>query len=174
VTFGKDKYRRPEWERRFKVRQLPDGVLAGAERHTLDDLYLPFGRMRLRRQAAADGNVVFKLTQKLPGWRGDPRGIALTTIYLDAPAYEELHAVLKDRGHSLRKVRHRLEGYGGLCVDIFEGPLHGVVLAEIEFEDADAMSAYAAPDWCGKEVTEDSRYTGFVLARDGLAERSGQ
>jgi hypothetical protein len=123
---------------------------------------------------STDGSTAFKLTQKLPGWRGDARGLALTTIYLDEPAYLELHAALNDRGYALRKVRHQPRGLGGLSIDVFEGALRGLVMAEIEFDDAERMSAYAPPEWCGDEVTQNPSYSGFILARDGRASRAAQ
>jgi len=41
-------------------------------------------------------------------------------------------------------------------VDVYEGLLDGVVLAEIELTDADQK--LTLPDWIGAEVTSDPRY----------------
>ena len=40
--------------------------------------------------------------------------------------------------------------------------------AEIEFPDEASARAFVAPDWLGRDVTEDSRYGNRVLAVDGI------
>jgi CYTH domain-containing protein len=60
-----------------------------------------------------------------------------------------------------------------LCVDVFEGALAGLVMAEAEFDGAEAMAAYPMPDFAWREVTDDIRYTGGELARCGLPDDSG-
>lgn len=51
-------------------------------------------------------------------------------------------------------------------VDVFEGRLAGLVLAEIELDDV--RRAIALPGWIGREVTDDPRYYNEHLA--GLAD----
>ncbi len=53
---------------------------------------------------------------------------------------------------------------GGLKweVDVFHGDHEGLVLAEIELEDADC--GFERPDWLGEEVTGDRRYYNSVLS----------
>ena len=53
-------------------------------------------------------------------------------------------------------------------MDVFKGALDGLVMAEAEFENVQAMHAYAAPDFAGREVTEDLRFTGGELVTRGL------
>lgn len=47
-------------------------------------------------------------------------------------------------------------------VDAFEDSLKGLVLAEIELEDRDAV--FAVPDFIGEEVSDDPRYFNSSLA----------
>src|SRR5262245_44509598 len=59
-------------------------------------------------------------------------------------------------GNVLDKVRHFVSHEGiNWHVDVYEGLLDGVVLAEIEL--ADAGQQFALPDWIGAEVTPDPR-----------------
>jgi adenylate cyclase len=51
-------------------------------------------------------------------------------------------------------------------VDLFGGVLDGLVMAEIELDDAD--QAFTRPEWLGAEITDDPRYYNAALARDGL------
>ena len=55
-----------------------------------------------------------------------------------------------------------------MFVDVFEGALSGLIMAEAEFESPEDMDNYGMPDFAYQEVTEDVRYTGGYLVTDGL------
>src|SRR5262245_57334433 len=60
-------------------------------------------------------------------------------------------------GNVLDKVRHFVSHAGDTWeVDVYEGILDGIVLAEIELTDADQK--LTLPDWIGAEVTADPNY----------------
>ncbi len=66
-------------------------------------------------------------------------------------------------GGVIDKRRHYVEHAGHLWeVDEFLGDNAGLVVAEIELEDAD--EAFAQPDWLGAEVTDAVRYYNLALA----------
>ena len=48
-------------------------------------------------------------------------------------------------------------------VDVFAGPNRGLIVAEIELESENQI--FERPDWVGKEVTDDGRYTNAALAK---------
>ena len=50
---------------------------------------------------------------------------------------------------------------------MFEGPLRGMVLGEVEFDSKEASAAFDAPAWLGDEVTGDARYANESLALRG-------
>jgi CYTH domain-containing protein len=64
----------------------------------------------------------------------------------------------------LEKVRHTVP-FDGLdwTIDVYMGPLNGVVLAEVELEHPDQHPQL--PPWVGEEVTNDSRFEKGNLAR---------
>lgn len=64
----------------------------------------------------------------------------------------------------LAKTRHDVPAEGGREweIDVFEGALDGLVLAEIEL--GEAGKDIAVPAWCGAEVTGDERYYNAALA----------
>ncbi len=71
-------------------------------------------------------------------------------------------------GGRVEKVRHRIPfGDHVVELDVFGGALDGLVLAEVEFTSAAAMTAFTPPSWFGREVTDDGRYTNAALARHG-------
>jgi adenylate cyclase len=66
-------------------------------------------------------------------------------------------------GGRIEKIRHYVD-YGGRTfeVDEFLGDNAGLVVAELELDDADA--AFERPGWLGDEVTDDVRYYNLALA----------
>ena len=71
-------------------------------------------------------------------------------------------------GRRLEKSRYTLteDGYR-LELDIYQGSLEGLVVAEIEFESAEESRRFSPPAWFGTEVTEDKHYKNSSLAMQG-------
>lgn len=163
------KYARAEFERRFLLDAVPAAVPAASVR--IEDRYLTGTRIRLRRATPLDGGApTYKLTQKIPSYAAEP-GL-ITTFYLDEAEYRVLAAL---PAATLSKTRHSVPPLG---VDVFEGALVGLVLAEAEFGDAQAVAAFTPGVPVVAEVTHDPRFTGGRLVkttaeqlRDLLAER---
>jgi adenylate cyclase len=55
---------------------------------------------------------------------------------------------------------------------MFRGDLAGLVLAEIELDDA--AFALTLPPWAGREVTGDARYYNAALAMSGAVPAEGR
>jgi len=53
-------------------------------------------------------------------------------------------------------------------LDIFEGKLEGLVVAEVEFKSFDDIKNFITPSWFGLDVTDDKRYKNKNLAIYGL------
>jgi hypothetical protein len=99
--------------------------------------------------------LTYKLTQKIPSVSGAP-GL-ITTLYLSADEYTALLGIPAD---TLRKIR---SSFPPLGVDVFEGPLDGLVLAEAEFETASHEASFHMPADAVAEVTADVRFSGGRL-----------
>jgi CYTH domain-containing protein len=154
------KYTKFERERRFLVARAALPPLGEAFAR-IEDLYLTGTRVRLRRMTEQpEGRVLHKLTQKLEG--EDPRLRRITTLYLGAAEYDRFDAL---PGARLAKRRHRAAS-GGLDwgVDVFEGALAGLVLAEREFASEAELLAAAVPAFAACEVTDDVAFSGGALA----------
>lgn len=149
-----------ERERTWLVRSLPDNLPAGtpiAQGYLASD-----DEVGVRVRRAGDRHVA---TVKGRGTR------SRTEIEWDLTS-EQFDALWPlTRCHRIEKVRHEVP-LGALTaeVDVFGGPLQGLVLVEVEFDDEEAMEAFTAPEWFGHEVSDDPRYTNSALARDGLPE----
>lgn len=154
------KYSIAELERRFVVDPATMPALDPQAARLVEDRYLPGTGLRLRKVTAPDGSVVLKLGKKYPGAGLSSR--PMTNIYLDAAE----HAVLASLpAAALVKRRHDVGG--GFAIDVFEGALAGLVLAEVSADDDAALAAAAVPSWCIAEVTDDLRYAGGTLAIEG-------
>jgi CYTH domain-containing protein len=151
------KYARAELERRFLLGRAPDGPCV--RRAAITDLYITGTRVRLRRaiETTASGSMISrKFTQKIPAPGGGP-GL-ITTIYLD----EAEHSVLAGLpGSGLTKTRYSVPPFG---VDVFSGNLAGLLMAEIEFENAEDEKHFQVPPNVIAEVTADPRLSGGRLA----------
>lgn len=151
------RYAKLELERRWLVdpARLPD--LSEAAFRRIDDLYLDGGRLRLRAIAHPDGVRELKLGKKYE--RTHPAGGPITTLYLTEGEHETFASL---PGARLVKRRYAVDGFS---LDIFEGALTGLVLAEVEVDSPADLSAIVPPPWARREVTEDPFFTGGNLCR---------
>jgi CYTH domain-containing protein len=92
----------------------------------------------------------------------------LTSIYLPESEFAMLARALS--GVRLRKIRHRLRPVDGvtILVDEFQDGLAGLVMAEAEFETIEQLRAFPMPDFASREVTDDPRYGGGSLTKNGI------
>jgi CYTH domain-containing protein len=136
---------------------LPSAI-AGSRRIT--DRYLPGTRLRLRRVDYCDsGACEFKFTQKVPAGRpGFVQGL-ITNTYLSEAEYDLLASLPAD---VLRKTRLSVPP---LAIDVFDPPLHGLVMADVEFSTDQAARSFPRPLAAVAEVTDDARFTGGSLVR---------
>jgi CYTH domain-containing protein len=63
---------------------------------------------------------------------------------------------------SLHKVRQSVPPFG---IDVFEGEMEGLVLAEAEFDSPDAAERLILPSFITCEISGDARFTGGRLVR---------
>src|SRR3974390_2954224 len=134
--------------RRVRIR---DGLIANHKGHK--------ARVRI-----ADGVATIALKSRK---RGLVRSEFEYTIpYSDAE--EMLHLMCE--GNVLDKIRHFVShGDDTWLVDVYEGLLGGVVLAEIELTDADQR--LTLPDWIGADVTADPTYRKINMVAAPLAKK---
>lgn len=162
LGWPKMKYAWIERERRWLCDGVPRDLVVRAERFT--DLYVTGTRLRLREAVPVGGGE----TMRRLGRKADVSAAVrlLTSMYLSADEFA-LFAGLP--GRRLHKTRHHCAPVDGVTVsvDAFEGALAGLFLAEAEFNSDEAMRAFTPPSFCGREVTDDPRYTGGALVVDG-------
>ena len=79
------------------------------------------------------------------------------------------HLVNKVDGRLIQKKRYMIPmdgAYNGLVIelDVFEGDLAPLVLAEVEFPDEKTAISFVAPDWFGEDVTFCGKYHNSYLS----------
>jgi adenylate cyclase len=147
-----------EVERKFLVSDPPD--LDGSSADEIDQGYLAIGtdgEVRLRRRGEK-----LVLTAK----RGEGLSRQEAEIELDREEFEELWPLTD--GRRLHKRRHVVpQGELEIEVDVYEGDLEGLVVAEVEFASEEDARRFDPPEWLGEEVTGDRRYLNETLAAEG-------
>jgi len=121
------------------------------------DRYIDGTALRLRKQSEDSCPIVFKLTQKIPARSSGAQQGLITSMYLTKDEYCVLAQLSAE---TLSKTRHSVPPFG---IDVFEGTLKGLLLAEAEFESAAAADALAIPGFISREVSGDDRFTGGQL-----------
>jgi len=151
-----------EVERKFLVDRLPEEIAAVAEEEVAQG-YVATGddEVRIRRQGDR-----YVLTVK--------QGQGLSRVEVEVPlepaAFEELWPLTE--GRRVEKTRRTTSiDEQKLEVDVYGGPLAGLITAEVEFGDEDAARAFSPPSWVSRELTGDARYSNQRLALDGLPAR---
>ena len=89
----------------------------------------------------------------------------MNNLPLTKEAYE--HLLLKIDGRLIKKRRYMIPLEGNLTVelDVFEGELAPLILAEVEFPDEDSALSFTPPDWFGEDVTFSGKYHNSHLSR---------
>jgi adenylate cyclase len=147
-----------EIERKFLVDELPH-ELGDDFGDAIDQGYLAIGEdgveVRVRRYRGAT-----TLTVKSDG------GLARVEeeISVSESCFQSLWPLTEPR--RIQKRRRRIPTDDGLTIelDVYGGPLEGLVVAEVEFDSEQASESFAPPPWFGREVTEDAGYKGKALA----------
>lgn len=146
-----------ERERRFLVTDLPTDL---GEPHQIVQGYLMTRPASVRVRKRDD---TYTLTIKIGS------GLARVEIerQLDADEFESLWGVADDL--RITKRRHLVQLADGHTAefDLFDGALSGRRIVEVEFDDDAGAAAFDPPDWFGREVTDDGRYTNAALASNG-------
>lgn len=154
------KYACLELERRYLLRQLPPDLLeSGWQIH---DRYITGTRLRLRRMAPlGGGDVLYKFGQKYRAPDQSAVETTMTNMYLNVAEYERLSQLdaaelTKTRYHCLHDGRR----YG---IDVFENPLQGLLLAEIECQTMADVAQLPLPSFAVRDVTGEPFFTGGNL-----------
>ena len=142
-----------EIERKFKIKEIPD--LSKYPYKSLEQGYLNVNPVvRVRKE-----NDTYYLTYKGKGFLEREE----YNLPLNEDSYN--HLIKKTDGRIISKKRYLIpyEKYT-IELDIFEGELAPLVIAEVEFESVEEANSFIPPSWFGEDVTGDKNYTNAHLA----------
>jgi CYTH domain-containing protein len=158
-----------EIERKLLVRLVSDPALApGARTLQLEQAYLTDTASETRRirRTVEGGSERFHLNAKRevrPGVRGEDEE------EIDAATYAALLAESDPGRQTVRKTRYAVPHDGYIWeIDVFAGPLAGLVVAEVEHATVEELELELEPPPCLvvlRDVTDDRCYTNAALAR---------
>jgi CYTH domain-containing protein len=156
------KYACLEIERKYLLRELPADLNTQNSYWQITDHYIINTRLRLRRMVSpATNQVIFKLGQKYRTAAQGHSQTTMTNMYLTEAEYLCL-ARLEAAQLLKKRYDYSYQGrrYG---IDLFEGHLAGLILAEIEAETVDELDQLPVPSFALAEVTGDPFFEGGAL-----------
>ena len=156
------KYARIERERRYLLRDLPEGMTRADPHLQITDNYITGTRLRIRKVREPKTNKwTVKFTQKFAPDPNDLSRTIITNTYLNALEAEVLSVF---NSNEIRKNRYPFEFEGRkFSVDMFLGDLFGLVLAEVSFETDEELESFPRPDFALADVTNQPLFSGGRL-----------
>lgn len=171
------RYARVERERRYLLRDLPEGMTRADPHLQITDNYITGTRLRIRKVREPRSNKwTVKFTQKFAPDPDDLSRTIITNTYLNAL---EAEVFASYNTNEIRKNRYPFEFEGRkFSVDMFLGDLFGLVLAEASFETDEELDNFPKPPFALIDVTNEPLFTGgrlceltFSDVRAEIAER---
>jgi CYTH domain-containing protein/CHAD domain-containing protein len=150
-----------EIERKFLLSRAPEGLRERPSVH-IDQGYLAIGdevEVRLRRAGE-------KRLLTVKRGHGEVREEVEVGIGIDG--FERLWPLTESRRVVKTRYLVPLTGRLEAEVDLFEGELAGLLVAEVEFGSERESRAFEPRSWLGEEVTGDDRYASQALAVHGI------
>jgi CYTH domain-containing protein len=156
------KYARVERERRYLLRDLPEGLTRADPHLQITDNYITGTRLRIRKVREPRSNKwTVKFTQKIAPNPEDLSRTIITNTYLNALEADTLSVF---DANEIRKNRYYFDHEGRkFSVDMFLGDLFGLVLAEVGFETDEELDNYPPPPFVLADVTNNPLFTGGRL-----------
>jgi adenylate cyclase len=104
-------------------------------------------------------------------------GLARTEVETTVPHDEAEALWALTEGRRIEKTRYEVPlddgGQHGLIaeIDVYAGPLDGLCTIEVEFASHDDADSFTPPEWFGRDVTGEERWSNAALARAGRPDR---
>lgn len=118
--------------------------------------------IRVRSSKWEDGKVEAFITVK-----GPADGMSRDEFEYEIPFADAEKMMALCDGRFIHKTRYFYEFKGHTIeLDVFGGELTGLVMAEIEVKSEDEVVEF--PEWFGRNVTNDIRFTNISLSEHGL------
>lgn len=150
-----------EIERKYLVKTVPEN-LDQYEHEEIEQAYLcQDPTLRIRKKG---NRYIFTFKSR-------PKDVTESNVCMAEEIESELsfeaymHLFEKADGVPIRKTRYRIP-FGNYVIelDVFHGSREGLILAEVEFPSVEHSERFDPPEWFGKNVSGDIRYTNSYMA----------
>lgn len=154
-----------EIEKTFLVKKIPDDLSAFSSCQ-IKQGYISSSPPSLRIRKKGDK---FELTKKTPLTEGDYSAFEEVNIYLTEYEFNKLWPLTEK---SLEKIRYKIPLDDNLIaeLDIFKADLTGAAFVEVEFSSKEQMDSFQAPEWFGKDITNEIFSANAFLAGKTFSE----
>lgn len=148
-----------ENELSFLVKKLPEDLdkhpKAEIKQGYYSDMPSP---LRIRQKDSK-----YTLTKKIPVKEGDASRYNETEMPIKKEEFDKLWPVRKK---GLTKTRHFYPLGNNLTaeIDVYHGPLEGLLTVEVEFPDENSRSKFTVPEWFGLDITQEKWSVNSVLS----------
>lgn len=153
-----------EIEKKFLLQRIPEH-LESFEKKEIEQGYLCTDPVVRIRKSNDRYILTYKSRMGLdPQENEDVRVNHEVEVPLNQQGYE--HLKQKIDGNLIQKCRYLIplpDGHTGE-LDVFDGTLKGLSFVEVEFSDEEDASAFVPPEWFGKNVSDDRRYSNSFLS----------
>ncbi len=148
-----------ELEKTFLLKEIPKGLKECKSKEVID-IYIPKDRDHPTLRIRKNGDK-YEMTKKEPVEQGDSSTQKEQTIILSEKEFNELMNLDGKKAH---KIRYYYNHNGKQAeIDVFQGPLKGLILADFEFNSKEEKENFEMPDFCLKEVTQELFIAGGMI-----------
>jgi len=155
-----------EIERKYAIKKLPID-LDKCSFKVIEQGYLCHNpTVRIRKM---DDEYILTYKSKADQTGVKKAGGARISNEVELPLTKDAYMHLRNKadGRLIYKKRYYIPLGDGLTaeLDIFDGHLKGFVMVEVEFPSEEAADTFTAPEWFGKELTGDKRFSNYNLSK---------
>jgi len=156
-----------EIERKYLVKKLPENLEEYRYKEIEQGYLCHKPTVRIRKI-----NDKYVLTYKSKVKQKDDKAAiakAIVNNEIEMELTEEAYMHLRSKvdGNLIHKRRYYIPLDSGLTVelDVFEDQLKGFIMAEVEFPSVELSDNFIPPEWFGKELTNDKRFSNYNLSK---------
>lgn len=154
-----------EIERKFEIRYLP-GDLSEYPCKNIEQGYLCRKPTLRIRKSNEDYILTYKMKLE-PKGSGEVSPLVNEEVELPLTKESFENLLKKIEGNIISKKRYLIPLEDGLTaeLDVFGGCLKGLIFVEVEFPDEKTAVEFVLPDWFGKDLSADKRFSNYHLAQ---------
>lgn len=155
-----------ELELTYLAKTLPENLRELPFKEIID-IYYPKDQDHPKLRLRKSGDT-HEITKKQPVDENDKSKQLEQTIALTP---EEFAALSQSEGKKVHKLRYYYEFEGRTAeIDVFQGPLEGLVVVDFEFDSEAEKNGFAMPDFCLADITQETFIAGGVICGKAYAD----